>query len=125
GLGIADEEPEPEPHPTADPQEMAELAERLRAAMDAGDLEQFGGLLHADARWAGCTNRGQVLDWYRALYDAGVRAEVRDVLVSGDVIVLELAVGGGAFYQLFRARDGVIVDISGYPDRAEALAALG
>jgi ankyrin repeat protein len=125
GLGIADEEPEPEPHPTADPQEMAELAERLRTAMDAGDLEQFGGLLHADARWAGCTNRGQVLDWYRALDDAGVRAEVRDVLVSGDVIVLELAVGGGVFCQVFRARDGEIVDISGYPDRAEALAALG
>jgi ankyrin repeat protein len=125
GLGIADEEPEPESRPTADPREMAELAERLRAAMAAGDLERFGGLLHADARWAGCTNRGQVLDWYRALYESGVRAEVRDVLVSGDAIVLGLVVRGGVFYQVFRVRDEVIVDISGYPDRAEALAALG
>jgi ankyrin repeat protein len=128
--GISGEDEPDEPQIPADPRAMAELAERLRMGLETADLARFGDLLHPEARWAGCANRGQVLDWYRALYDTGVRTRVDDVMIHGNVILLGLAVRGpdfppqaGLVYQAFHARDGVIVDIRGYQDRAEALAA--
>jgi ankyrin repeat protein len=122
--GITTEDEPDEPQGTADP----ELAERLRTALEAADLQLFSGLLHPEARWASCANRDQVLDRYRALRAAGVRTQVDEVVIHGNVILLGLAVRGldsGVVYQAFHTRDGVIVDIRGYPDRAEALAASG
>jgi hypothetical protein len=124
--GITGSEESDEPENTADPQAMAELSERLRTAMETADLDLFGVLLHPEARWASCANRAQVLDWYRALHDSGVRTKVDDVVIHGDVILFGLTVQGwaGVVYQAFHTRDGVIDEIRGYPDRTEALAAL-
>lgn len=124
------EDPPADPGPAPDPRVMAELADRLRAALDTGDPDLLAGLLHPAARWAGCTDRGQVLDWYRARHAAGLRVRVGEVVVHGDGIVLGMTVEGpGAdspdvVYQVFRTVDGMITDISGHPGKADALAAL-
>ncbi len=132
GITSDDEPDEPETRAPADPHVMSELAEQLRTAMHTADLALFGDLLHPEAHWAGCTNRGQVLDWYRALHATGTRTEVREVLIHGDTILLGLAVRSPSaeahlpeiVYQGFRAQDGAIMDIRGYPNRTEALEAL-
>jgi len=92
------------------PKEMgAERMSGLRAADGCRLTGEFGGFSYciAEARWAGlCTSEGRCWTaWYRALYDKALRAR-RFVSARQwrDVIVLELAVGGGVFWSgLFSA----------------------
>jgi ketosteroid isomerase-like protein len=118
-----------------DPAQVRRLAQQLRTAFDSGDLDLLGTLIAADARWGwgagGCHNRAQVLEWYGVLQAQGVRSRVSEALVRGDAVVLGFALagkGGGrlrssdALYQVFKVADGAVVEIRGYPDRAEALA---
>jgi hypothetical protein len=126
--------------PPADPPEapspkaggvMADIAEALEAAHSDGDLELLGSLLHPEARWTGyCTNKDQVLDWYRSLLAEGTQARVDSVEVDGDAVILGLSVSRSAegarpapaqrLYQVFTVSGDQIVDIDGYPDRAGA-----
>jgi ankyrin repeat protein len=133
GYGITGPDEPDETEPVVDPQVQADVANRLRAAMDADDLDQFAALLHPQARWGSCANRDQVLDWFRALHAAGVRLTVRDTVLQPDAILLELAVHNpeGASWpaspesvcQAFRVADGAIAEIRGYASVADALAA--
>jgi SnoaL-like domain len=111
---------------------LAEIARHLGAAARDLDLDLLGSLLHPEVRWTGlCTDRGQVLDWYRAVLAEGIEATVRSVEVDGDAVVLGLTVGRRArgarpappepLFQVFSVRDAQIVEIRGYPDRASAL----
>ncbi|HKN97311.1 MAG TPA: nuclear transport factor 2 family protein, partial [Pseudonocardiaceae bacterium] len=111
---------------------LADIAHHLETAYRDRDLDLLGSLLHPDVQWTGdCTNRTQVLDWYRTLLADSTTATVRGVEVDGDAVVLELAVSGQAegarpappqqVYQVFTVDDALIVDIRGYPDRAAAL----
>ncbi len=112
---------------------MAEIARHLETAFRDRDLDLLGSLLHPRARWTGlCEDRGQVLDWYRALLAEGTAATVRSVEVDRDAVVLGLAVTGRAVgarpappqqvYQAFTVEDAQIVEIRGYPDRDSVLA---
>jgi hypothetical protein len=93
-------------------------------------------------RWGGeedtedtCHSRADVLRWYTRLRDRGVRARVAEVLDLGDAVVLELALTGheddpqdelrARLFQVFRIGDGLVVDIRGFPERADALASAG
>jgi hypothetical protein len=112
---------------------MADIAQHLAAAYAERDLELLGSLLHPQLRWSGeCTNKDQVLDWYRAFLAEGTVATVESVEVDRDAVLLGLSVTGPAqgsrpaagqhLCQVFTVADAQIVDIRGYPDRASALA---
>jgi ketosteroid isomerase-like protein len=117
---------------------MDELAEQVRTALLAEDVSDFAELLDPDVTWGApgarnptCKNRNQVLSWYRRAQEGGVRGSVFDVEVLGDRLVVSLNVRGteGAHerggtslrFQVLTVRDGRIVDIVGFDDRAEAL----
>jgi ankyrin repeat protein len=111
---------------------MAEIARHLETACRDSDLDLLGSLLHAEARWTGlCTDRTQVLDWYRALLAEGITATVRSVQVDRDAVVLGLTVSRRAqgarpappqqLYQVFTVEAGQIVEIRGYPELDSAL----
>jgi ankyrin repeat protein len=111
---------------------MAEIARHLETAARDLDLDLLGSLLHPEVRWTGlCSDRAQVLDWYRALLAEGMEASVRSVEVDRDAVVLGLAVSRRAqgarpappqpLYQVFTVRDAQISEIRGYPDRDSAL----
>jgi ankyrin repeat protein len=111
---------------------MADIARHLQAAYRDRDFGLLGSLLHPQVQWTGlCSNREQVLDWYRGLLSDGTMATVHSVEVDRDAVVLGLAVAGKAegarpappqqLYQVFTVDGAQIVDIRGYPDRNSAL----
>jgi ankyrin repeat protein len=111
---------------------MADIAYHLEAAYRDLDLDLLGSLLHPHVRWAGCENRGEVLDWYRGFIADGTIATVEGVEVDRDAVLLSLSVARQAegarpapperLYQVFTIEAERVVDIRGYPDRATALA---
>jgi len=121
----------------------ADLAERIRSALEGGDLEQIGALLHPDAHWGPpggasgeCTNRRQVLAYWGASKGAGTRASVTEVVIEGDKVLVGLRVtgrqdpsgrGDDPFdrWQVLILRDGLVCDIRGYDHRADAAEAAG
>ena len=119
---------------------MDAIAARIQTALGAADLTVFSDLLHPDVRWGppddpnpGCTNRKQVLTWYRRGRDAGVRAEVVECHVFDCRILIgtriwgrdEHAAEGVERWQVFTVNGGQIVEIVGYDDRSEAVARSG
>jgi hypothetical protein len=116
------------------------MAERLREAFTSGDSARLEPLLDPRVRWGGeedsdhtCRTRHQVLDWYRSLQAAGVRARVTEALALDGAVVLGLdltAVGPGprggqvpgTVWQVFRLEAGLVADIRGFPRREQALA---
>ncbi len=105
------------------------VAAGLTAAFAVGDLDQLAPLLAPDVRWGGdedteqtCHTRGQVLAWYQGLRLQGVRVQVLETQIRGDAVVLRMAVqwprgwDGADLHrstqeQVFRVRDGLVVDI--------------
>jgi len=120
---------------------MDAMAARIQTALAAADLTEFADLLHPDVRWGppddpnpGCTNRKQVLTWYRRGRDAGVRAEVFECNVFDCRILIGTRIRGRdeddagegvERWQVFTVNGGQIVDITGFDDRPEALARAG
>jgi ankyrin repeat protein len=111
---------------------LADVARHLESAYRGRDIELLGSLLHPDVQWTGlCTNKMQVLEWYRGLLAEGTEPTVLSVEVDGDVVILGLDVTRPAegvrpappqrAYQVFTVEDVQIVGIHGYPDRAHAL----
>ncbi|MGH7686677.1 MAG: ankyrin repeat domain-containing protein [Candidatus Dormibacteria bacterium] len=110
---------------------IADIALQLEAAYRSRDLVLLASLLHPDVHWTGlCTNREQVIEWYRHLADDTL-ASVDGVEVDRDAVVIELTVGGRAdgaraapgqhLFQVCTIAGAQIVDIRGYPSRASAL----
>jgi ketosteroid isomerase-like protein len=121
------------------PQEMEEMAQRVRRALEAADLSAFSHLLDPGVHWGApharrpaCQNRDQVLAWYQRGRESGVRAEVSDVVVFGDRLVVSLIVRGtesaqersgeALRWQVLTIRGGRVVDIVGFDDKEDALA---
>jgi hypothetical protein len=111
---------------------LADVARHLESAYRGRDIELLGSLLRPDVQWTGvCTNKMQVLEWYRGLLAERTEPTVLSVEVDGDVVILGLDVTRPAegarpappqrAYQVFTVEDAQIVDIHGYPDRAHAL----
>ena len=115
---------------------MERLAELVTLAMASGNLDEISALLAPDARWGSpeepvptCSNRGEIMDWYRAAIDAGASASVTETFVRGENIVVGLVVSGvgdgpehghGDRWQVLTVRDGRIAEIRGYDDRRDA-----
>jgi ketosteroid isomerase-like protein len=121
---------------------MAELAETVKQALDSGDIEKYATLLAPDATWGapddnewGCHDRREVLGWYRRAREAGMRAEVSEVVVGTDKLLVGLRVSGRAEadeqsgpvdrWQVLTIRDGLVADIRGFEDRDEAARRAG
>ena len=124
------------------PETMEGLARQVRIALDAADLSSFSELLDPDVTWGApgarrpsCRNRDQVLAWYQRGRQAGVRAQVSDVSILDDRLLISLTVrgapaaedhGGAALrWQVLTVRDGRIVDIVGFDDREDAVSHAG
>jgi hypothetical protein len=117
---------------------MDELAAQVRKALAAEDVSAFADLLDGNVTWGApgarnptCKNRSQVLSWYERGREAGVRGSVFDVEVLGDRLLVSMNLrgtegarerGGTALrFQILTVREGRIVDIVGFDDKAEAL----
>ncbi|MHB1592841.1 MAG: nuclear transport factor 2 family protein [Streptosporangiaceae bacterium] len=119
------------------------LAERVRSALESGDLSEIRDLLDPDARWgapdglgmADCRTRDQIIAWWAAARAAGARAAVTEVTARAGALLVGLAVtgtpaarqaGGTAErWQVLTVRGGRITDIRGYPSRPEAAQRAG
>jgi hypothetical protein len=115
---------------------MQHIAEQVKGALESADLAAYGHLLDPGVRWgppgdqsSGCHSRREVLSWYEQGRDAGVRAEVTETIVCGDRILVGMRVTGrdegGDRWQVLTVRDGLVVDITGYEERAQAAASAG
>jgi len=124
-------------HPTA-----PDLAESVAAALGSANLDAFAHLLAPDVGWgppddpvSGCHNRTEVLGWYRASRQRGMRAEVTEVVAGTDKLLVGLRVFGpppaadidGAVerWQVLTVSEGKVSDIRGFDDRAEAVRRAG
>lgn len=113
------------------------LAERVRAAMGTIDLAQMAQLLAPDARWGApdqdvpsCRSAKEILSWYEIARENGVRANITEVDVIGEHIVVGLkivATKDGASksrnstrWQVLSVDDGRIAEIRGYETRGDA-----
>jgi hypothetical protein len=117
---------------------MQHIADQVKGALESADLAAYAHLLDPNVHWGapgdqtfGCQNRNQVLSWYQRGHDAGVRAEVTEMIVSGDRILVGMRVTGrdddneSDRWQVLTVRDGLVVDIVGYDERIEAARAAG
>jgi len=125
-----------------DPRQMEQLAGQIRAALQTADLDAYRELLDPEVTWAapddevsGCRNRDQVLTWYRRGRAKGVSATVTETVVYDNKILVGLNISDGrpssdshegstARWQVLTVRDGRIVDIRGFEDRAVAVSRI-
>ena len=114
------------------PMTAAGIAARVRTALEAADVEQFGALLSPDVKWGPpgnstppCRNRGQVLEWYAKGRAQGRRATVSEVEVHGNALLVGLRLDeGGERWQIMRVGEDGVNDIRGYDNRSSAQLAL-
>jgi SnoaL-like domain len=124
-------------------QELAALTERIRFALESGDLDAIRDLLDPGARWgapegpndADCRNRDQVIAWWASARAAGARAVVTEVTAGAGTLLVGLDVtgtpaaremGGAAErWQVLTVRGDRIADIRGFDDRKAAAARAG
>jgi ketosteroid isomerase-like protein len=109
-----------------------EVAHLVQAALESDDLAAFSDLLDPNVRWGApddptpsCQNRDQVLSWYRRGRQAGVRAQVTEVLAGADMILVGFKVGEADRWQVLTLSDGRVIDIRAFDDRAEAASRSG
>jgi SnoaL-like protein len=123
--------------------ESAELTQRVRFALESGDLGAIRDLLDPGARWgapegpheADCQNRDQVIGWWASARATGARAVVTEVTTGAGTLLVGLEVtgtqaareaGGTAErWQVLTLRGDRIVDIRGFDERAAAAARAG
>ena len=117
-------------------QTMESLAAHVRYAMEAVDLDVMRELLAPNARWGApeqdvptCRNATEILAWYELARENGVRAEITEVKVVKDTIVVGLKIlpnahtkaKGNTRWQVLSVHDGRIAEIRGYERRGEAM----
>jgi hypothetical protein len=121
----------------------AGLAERVRLALESGDLNAIRDLLDPGARWGApggphetdCQNRDQVLAWWASARATGARAVVTEMSAGAGTLLVGLEVTGTPAaleageavtrWQVLTLRSDRIVDIRGFDDRAAAAARAG
>jgi len=78
--------------------EPSELTERVRFALESGDLDAIRDLLDPGARWGApegpnefdCQNRDQVIAWWSGARAAGARAAVTEVTAGAGAVLVGL-----------------------------------
>jgi hypothetical protein len=125
--------------PVAPP--MDTMAARIRAALNARDLDAFRALIAEDARWGEggpddertCQNRDEIISNYERLLHQGVRGTVTETSTGprGVVCLVEIEWPddvpnrrGPVLYQVFLVSDGLVTHIKGTDDRDLAIATI-
>jgi hypothetical protein len=111
----------------------ATIAERVRAALEAADLERMAELLSPDVHWGApgdatppCRNREQVMRWYSKGRAVGRRGTVTALEVHANALLVGLRLDAGEErWQVLRVGPDGINDIRGFEDRENAAAYLG
>lgn len=117
---------------------VAEVAEQLRLVFAGPDLELLGSMLHPDVRWGegpqprACRSRADVLVTFARLLGDGVGGEVADVKVLPHGVVVHLLVrwpqeredARPEVWQSYRVEAGMVTEIRGHDDEAEAFRGL-
>jgi len=132
GVRSADGGSDSGPAPLRAPLTAAAIADRVRLALDAADLDQMAALLSPDVHWGApddptppCRNRTQVLRWYAAARAEGRRAAVTEVEIHGNALLVGLRLHDGhERWQVLRVGPDGVNDIRGYEDRPSALEKL-
>ncbi len=114
--------------PSDGPVTAAGIADRVRAALEAADVDEFAALLGPDVQWGApgdadppCRNRRQVIEWYRRGSNAGRRTSVTDLEVHGDALLVGLRLESGeARWQVLRVGADGVNDIRGFEDKSDA-----
>jgi hypothetical protein len=118
---------------------MDVIASRIRFAMESVDLALMSELLAPDARWGApeqdvptCRNAQQILSWYELARENGVRADITEVEVFDDNILIGLKILPKASepqearvntrWQVLTVEEGLVAEIRGYEMRRDALA---
>ena len=118
---------------------MDQMALKVRIALETADLATFADVLDPNVRWGApgdpsppCQSREQVLTWYQQGKESGATARVNEIFVLGDHVIVGLLVshtpfarergGEAARWQVLTVRDGRVVDIVAFDQRAEAVA---
>ena len=120
--------------------DTAGIADRLRAALTARDLDAFGMLLSDDVRWGSddhsrtCRNRSDVLATFARLMSEGAEGAITELAVGTEGILCGLAVAWPRpshhpddrnLFHVYLVRDGRIIEIQRYDDRDSAAEAAG
>ncbi len=118
----------------------ASLADQVRDALTARDLEAFGTLLSDDVRWGdehhprGCRNRAEVLATFARALSAGLEGAVLEIESGTKGIFCELSVSWPAdnprshdanVFHVYLVKDGEIFQILRFFDRDSAALAAG
>ncbi|HEY1827315.1 MAG TPA: nuclear transport factor 2 family protein [Acidimicrobiales bacterium] len=121
----------------------ATIAEPVRAAFEAADPVAIESLLSPDVTWGPpeqrrtrvtCKNRQQVMAWWTSGPNATSKADVTELTVAGDQLLVGLHVRPDAAsdfegpferWQILTVDDRGVADIRGYEDRPSAAADLG
>lgn len=124
-------------------QRSAALGERVRFALESGDLDAIRELLDRGARWgapegpndADCHNRDQVIARWAKARAAGARAVVTEVTTGAGRLLVGLEVTGtpaahkageaAERWQVLTVRGDRIADIRGFDERTSAAARAG
>jgi hypothetical protein len=111
------------------------LADQLRRAFTAHDLDAFGALLSEEVRWGDpihprrCLNRSDVLATFGRLMAEGVDGTITELVTGGEGIPCGLDVkwpegmqrpGDRTFFHVYLVTNGRIVEIQRHDDRASA-----
>jgi ketosteroid isomerase-like protein len=113
---------------------MESLAARVRNAMETIDLAAMAQLLAPDACWGApeqdvptCQNATEILSWYDLARVNGVRADITEVVVVGENLVVGLKLitadakaKNRPRWQVLSVKDGRITEIRGYERRGDA-----
>ena len=117
---------------------MTTLAQRVRYAMETVDLHEMEAMLAPNARWGApeqevptCRNATEILAWYELARANGVRADITEVSVMGQHLLVGLKIiatrdgppksKNRTRWQVLSVRDGQITEIRGYEKRREAV----
>ncbi len=101
-----------------------EIADRVRAALTAGDPSVLEPHMADDARWASCVGRSQVIE-YMSGVTGGLEIHLEELDTYPDRIVLALRPSNQSelLHQVVFVRDGKIVELLGVGSHDEALEA--
>ena len=122
-------------------QEIVEIVRRGFDALKRGDLDEVFAGLHPSVRWEGvpgvepCRNREEVEANVRANFEAGAQTVLEELIDAGEYVVVRQRVNGAVLegpyagreqiYIVLSIRDGKVVLLRDFLDRAEALEAAG
>ena len=112
---------------------------RVRYAMESIDLDVMSELLAPNARWGApeqdvptCRSATEILAWYELARVNGARADITEMVVVGENIVVGLKIiankdrgpksKNATRWQVLSVRDGRIAEIRGYERRSDAAA---